>query len=34
MRSYRIRSDVSVLHDYAEVPGLGFLPVNAFAEPA
>jgi Metallo-beta-lactamase superfamily len=30
MRSYRIRPDVSVLNDYIEVPGIGFLPVNAF----
>lgn len=26
----RINKDVSVIHDTAEVPGLGFLPVNAF----
>jgi len=30
MRSYRIRPDVTILNDYAEVPGIGFLPVNAF----
>lgn len=30
MHSYRIRKDVSVLGDHLEVPGLGFLPVNAF----
>lgn len=30
MRSYRIRPDVTVLNDYAEVPGIGFLTVNAF----
>jgi hypothetical protein len=30
MRSYRIRPDVTVLNDYVEVPGIGFLPVNAF----
>ena len=30
MRSYRAHHDVSVLNDYMEVPGLGFLPVNAF----
>jgi Metallo-beta-lactamase superfamily len=30
MISYRASQDVSVLNDYMEVPGLGFLPVNAF----
>lgn len=30
MKNYRARADVSVLNDYLEVPGLGFLPVNAF----
>ncbi|HEX6934708.1 MAG TPA: MBL fold metallo-hydrolase [Streptosporangiaceae bacterium] len=30
MISYRASQDVSVLNDYLEVPGLGFLPVNAF----
>jgi len=30
MHIYRARPDVSVLGDYLEVPGLGFLPVNAF----
>lgn len=30
MHAYRTRSDVSVLSDYVEVPGIGFLPVNAF----
>jgi hypothetical protein len=30
MHSYRARQDVSVLSDYLEVPGLGFLAVNAF----
>lgn len=30
MHTYRARPDVSVLGDYLEVPGLGFLPVNAF----
>lgn len=30
MHTYRARPDVSVLSDYLEVPGLGFLPVNAF----
>jgi metallo-beta-lactamase superfamily protein len=30
MHTYRSRPDVSVLGDYLEVPGLGFLPVNAF----
>ena len=26
----KLNSDVSVIHDFAEVPGIGFLPVNAF----
>jgi Metallo-beta-lactamase superfamily len=30
MHTYRASRDVSVLADYLEVPGLGFLPVNAF----
>lgn len=30
MEIYRAHKDVSVLNDYIEVPGLGFLPVNAF----
>jgi len=30
MHIYRAHPDVSVLNDYLEVPGLGFLPVNAF----
>jgi hypothetical protein len=30
MRTFRARPGVSVLSDYLEVPGLGFLPVNAF----
>lgn len=30
MHTYRAHPDVSVLSDYLEVPGLGFLPVNAF----
>jgi hypothetical protein len=30
MHSYRARQDVSVLADHLEVPGLGFLAVNAF----
>jgi hypothetical protein len=30
MHTYRLRQDVSVLGDHLEVPGLGFLPVNAF----
>ena len=30
MHAYRAHQDVSVLSDYLEVPGLGFLPVNAF----
>jgi hypothetical protein len=29
-RTYRPHPDVTVLHDEAEIPGLGFLPVNAF----
>jgi hypothetical protein len=29
MHTHRI-GDVTILGDYAEVPGLGFLPVNAF----
>jgi hypothetical protein len=29
MNTHRI-GDVTVLSDYAEIPGLGFLPVNAF----
>jgi hypothetical protein len=30
MHSYRAHPDVTVLNDALEVPGLGFLPVNAF----
>jgi hypothetical protein len=30
MRTYHTHYDVSVVGDYLEVPGLGFLPVNAF----
>jgi len=30
MHAYRTRPDVTVLSDYVEVPGIGFLPVNAF----
>jgi hypothetical protein len=30
MDIYRVHRDVSVLNDYVEVPGLGFVPVNAF----
>lgn len=30
MKSYRAHPDISVLNDYLEVPGLGFLSVNAF----
>jgi hypothetical protein len=30
MHSYRARQDVSILSDHLEVPGLGFLAVNAF----
>jgi hypothetical protein len=30
MHTYRTHPDISVLGDYLEVPGLGFLPVNAF----
>jgi glyoxylase-like metal-dependent hydrolase (beta-lactamase superfamily II) len=30
MRTYRVGKDVTVLNDHLEVPGLGFLPVNAF----
>jgi hypothetical protein len=30
MHAYRIGGDVTVLNDQVEVPGLGFLPVNAF----
>ena len=30
MKTVRVNDDVTVLNDYLEVPGLGFLPVNAF----
>jgi hypothetical protein len=30
VHTYRACRDVSVLNDYMEIPGLGFLPVNAF----
>jgi len=30
MHTYRVHPDISVLADYLEVPGIGFLPVNAF----
>src|SRR5690349_19020328 len=30
MHIYRPHPDVTVLHDQTEIPGLGFLPVNAF----
>jgi metallo-beta-lactamase superfamily protein len=30
MEKHRIGTDVTVLSDYAEVPGIGFLPVNTF----
>jgi glyoxylase-like metal-dependent hydrolase (beta-lactamase superfamily II) len=30
MHTYRINEHVTVLNDHLEVPGLGFLPVNAF----
>ena len=30
MQTHRIGDDVTVLSDHLEVPGLGFLPVNAF----
>ena len=30
MHIYRPHADVTVLHDQSEIPGLGFLPVNAF----
>lgn len=30
MRTYPVGSDVTVLNDHLEVPGVGFLPVNAF----
>jgi hypothetical protein len=30
MHTYRVGPDVTVLNDHLEVPGLGFLPINAF----
>jgi hypothetical protein len=30
MQTYRVGPDVTVLNDQLEVPGIGFLPVNAF----
>lgn len=30
MKTVRVNDDVTLLNDYLEVPGLGFLPVNAF----
>jgi hypothetical protein len=30
VKSYRASPDISVINDHLEVPGLGFLPVNAF----
>ena len=30
MHTYRPHPDVTVLHDQTEIPGLGFLPINAF----
>jgi Metallo-beta-lactamase superfamily len=30
MNTYRAHEDVSVLNDHVEIPGLGFLPINAF----
>ena len=30
MNTFRVGSDVTVLADHMEVPGLGFLPINAF----
>jgi hypothetical protein len=30
MRAIKVGDDITVLNDYLEVPGLGFLPVNAF----
>src|SRR3954471_22066237 len=30
IRTFRPHPDVTVLHDQAEIPGLGVLPVNAF----
>ena len=30
MHTYRLNQDVTVLNDHLEVPGIGYLPVNAF----
>src|SRR3984893_335723 len=30
MHTFRVRDDVTVFNDQLEVPGLGFLPINAF----
>jgi len=30
MHIHRLAGDISVLNDHLEVPGIGFLPVNAF----
>ncbi len=30
MHAFRPHPDVTVLNDYVEIPGLGFLPINAF----
>ncbi len=30
METHRVTADVSVLGDHAEIPGIGFLPVNAY----
>ena len=30
MHTYRIGTDVTVLNDHQEIPGLGYLPINAF----
>ena len=30
MNTYRIGSDVTVLNDHFEIPGIGFLAINAF----
>jgi glyoxylase-like metal-dependent hydrolase (beta-lactamase superfamily II) len=30
MHTYRVGEDVTVLNDHLEVPGIGFLPINAF----
>ena len=30
MNTYQLNADVTVLNDQLEVPGIGFLPVNAY----